>query len=513
MLTTLSIIAGLALLALVLGLTNRLPSRDDLPPDPSLPDEPSTIAMAAAELAQEQGDNSALYLITNSIEALAMRLAMVRRAERSIDAQYYIWEDDLSGRLLLAELVAAADRGLRVRLLIDDNPTAGLDAMWQGVDAHPNISVRIFNPLVIRKFRPANYLFDFFRLNRRMHNKSFTIDSAATLVGGRNVGDEYFGAADKGLFIDVDALAVGAVVPDVVSEFERYWNSTPAYPAERILNVSKPLSLDALRDPQFDDPKRAQEYLSAVASAIEKLQLNSSDDDFVWAPVRLVADHPDKALNKAQASDLLATQIEPLIAGAKTDFDLVSGYFVPGEFGTELLTTLADNGVTTRVATNSIQVTDVPVVHAGYVPYRKDLLRAGVELFEARPTSDARNVPANVGQTRFSGGGESVHAKTFAIDQQIFFVGSFNFDPRSARLNCEMGFIVESPTLARGFGQELDHRLAQNAYQVELDETGDLAWATVIDGKEERWEEEPGTSLLDRAIVSFLSILPIEWML
>ncbi|WP_338466797.1 phospholipase D family protein [Novosphingobium sp. ZN18A2] len=506
-------IVALVAVAVVLKVANPLPPRTQMPEDGPLATGAGPFANTAAQFAQDHDGQTALLLLTHGIDAFAMRLAMVRNAHRSIDAQYYIWENDLSGRMLLAEIMKAADRGVRVRLLIDDNPTAGLDTMWAGVNAHPNISVRLFNPLTIRRMRAANYLFDFPRLNRRMHNKSFTVDGVASVVGGRNVGDEYFGARDHGLFIDVDALAIGAVVPAVCAEFERYWRSQSAYPVQWILSSAGAMNAHELEEPVYDDAERAKHYRLAGNRALETLGLDDPSNAFVWAPVRLVADDPAKAMGHASRQSLLATRIAPLFHNARSRIDLVSGYFVPGKAGERLLADAARRGVAVRAATNSIQVTDVPVVHAGYAPYRKPLLKAGVRLYEASPISASRSRAARLGHTAFSGGGESVHAKTFAIDERTFFVGSFNFDPRSALLNCEMGFVIDSPQLAIAFRQALDRRLPEAAYAVSLDSDGALTWTLEENGARRVWHKEPGTTAFSRALVSALSLLPIQWLL
>lgn len=505
----------LAVLVVLIGglkLANPLPPLTTRPADRRLPDTQSALAQTSAAFVADHQGRTGLYLLTHGIDAFATRMAMARAARTSIDAQYYIWEGDLTGRMLLAELIAAADRGVRVRLLLDDNPTAGLDPIWAGVMTHPNIAVRLFNPLTIRRVRAANYLFDFARLNRRMHNKSFTVDGAVTLVGGRNVGDAYFGARDEGLFIDVDALAVGAIVPDVAAEFERYWTSNSAHAAQAILKGRTPAPLAELRNPAPADPALAASYQAATDAAMQTLRFGDRSA-FFWTDTRLVADDPAKAEGKGSRSDLLAAQIAPLFRGAKSRIDLVSGYFVPARAGTALLAERARQGVRVRAVTNSIQVTDVPVVHAGYAPYRPALLAAGVELFEARPFSDQDTTARRFGQTRFSGGGESVHAKTFAIDGRYFFVGSFNLDPRSALLNCEMGFVVDSPELAQAFIRVLDDRLAEKAYALATDGKQKIVWEFQRNGQAVSTTVEPGTTPLSRALVSLLSILPIEWML
>ncbi|MFV0644921.1 MAG: phospholipase D family protein [Sphingomonadaceae bacterium] len=508
------ILLALLLLGVVLKILFPLPSRDNIPPDQPVPAIESPIATRTTELASTHPGKTGLYLLPTGIDAFAMRLALADSAQQTIDARYYIWEGDLSGKMLLSAVIAAADRGARVRLLIDDNPTAGLDDMWAAANSHPNITVRIFNPLTIRAFRPANYLFDFPRLNRRMHNKSFTVDGVATVIGGRNVGDEYFGARSEGLFIDLDTLAIGAAVPDEQADFERYWSSEAAYPAESILHDPEGGDLEKLKDPEYEDAVLARNYRSAAQDAINTLASVKDGDDVEWADTRLVSDNPDKAFSKEKRSDLLAVKIAPVIEGAKERFDLVSGYFVPGHNGTRFIAGLAGNGIKTRVITNSFAVTDVPVVHAGYYPYRPPLLLAGVNLFEARPMPGQEQEEAhNVAQTKFSGGGESVHAKTFAIDNKILYVGSFNFDPRSALLNCEMGLLIDSPRLATAFNEELDKRVPEHSYQVKRTDDGKLTWTADDNGKETVYTKEPDMNAFQRTYIAVLSKLPIEWML
>ena len=513
--TFLSVVAVLLILAIILKLANPLPSRTSFPADLEIPqiESESEIAQAATLQADQYPDKTGHLLLSEGIDAFAMRLALVRSAERTVDARYYIWEGDLSGKMLLSAIIEAADRGVRVRLLIDDNPTAGLDKMWAAANSHPNISVRLFNPLVIRRFRPLNYLFDFPRLNRRMHNKSLTVDDAATIIGGRNIGDAYFGAKTSGLFVDLDTLAIGSAVPAVASDFERYWTSDASFPAETILAGPSADGLSQLREPKYDDAALSREYLMAANEAIITLGFKDQSASFEWAPTLLVSDNPDKALNKAKQSDLLAAQIAPLIQNAKSSFDLVSGYFVPGEKGTELIETIARRKVKTRVVTNGYAVTDVPIVHAGYISDRPQLVEAGVQLYEARPLRGDKNASHKLGQTKFSGGGESVHAKTFAIDGKHMFIGSFNFDPRSALLNCEMGFIIESPQLATAFAQALDSRVMDHAYHVTINSDKKLEWQYVDGDKLVGTTTEPSTTFFSRTMIRLLSLLPIQWML
>lgn len=502
-----------ALLAIALWAAFPLPSLDGRHASAALDGQDTPIAAAIAPVAARHPGMSGIYLLPDALDAFAARVEMIRAAQRSVDLQYYIWNNDLSGRILLAELVRAADRGVRVRLLIDDNTTAGLDPMLAGANAHPQIEVRLFNPLTLRRVRTANYLFAFPRLNRRMHNKSLTIDGAVTIVGGRNVGDEYFGAEQDGLFIDMDALAIGAVLPDVSAQFDRYWNSRSAYPAELLIAADRAKPMAMLRDPPESNSARGQQYREAIAATAFIRDAMAQTLNWQWTDVQLFSDDPAKALGAEPPESLLINRLKPVIADARSSFDLVSGYFVPAKSGTALLTGLARRGVDTLVVTNSFAVTDVPLVHAGYVKKRQPLLAAGVHLFEVRPGPKGRAAETAHNATRFSGGGESLHAKTFVIDRRKLFVGSFNFDPRSAELNCEMGFLIDSPYLSGLVADGLRERLPDHSYAVTLSPKGKLQWGDTADGRQGVLSVEPGTTAWNRTTVWLLSHLPIDWLL
>lgn len=514
MLTSLVFATGsFALLALALWAAFPLPSLDGRRASAALDGQGTPIAAAIAPVSARHPGQSGIYLLPDALDAFAARVEMIRAAERSVDLQYYIWNNDLSGRILLAELVRAADRGVDVRLLIDDNTTAGLDPMLAGANAHPHIEVRLFNPLTLRSVRAANYLFAFPRLNRRMHNKSLTIDGAVTIVGGRNVGDEYFGAEQDGLFIDMDALAIGAVLPEVSAQFDRYWNSRSAYPAELLIAADGGEPMPALRDPPESDSERGRQYRAAIAATAFIRDAMTQTLNWQWTEVRLFSDDPAKALGAEPPESLLINRLKPVIAGAQGSFDLVSGYFVPAGSGTDLLTGLARRKVDTLVVTNSFAVTDVPLVHAGYVKKRMPLLEAGVRLFEVRPGPKGHAEESPHSATRFSGGGESLHAKAFVVDRRLLFVGSFNFDPRSAELNCEMGFLIDSPYLSGLVADGLRARLPDHSYAVTLSPEGTLQWGISTDGRQSILATEPGTTAWNRTAVWLLSHLPIDWLL
>ncbi len=486
----------------------RLPPLENRTASTALIDTAGTaLGRAIAPRAAEHPGRSGIHPLLDSRDAFAARMLLARAAERSLDVQYYIWNDDLSGRLLFGALREAAGRGVRVRLLLDDNNTAGLDPTLAALDAHANIEVRLFNPFVSRGVRWLGYLTDFSRLNRRMHNKSFTADNQATIIGGRNVGDEYFDAAEGMVFVDLDVLAVGPVVTEVSQDFDRYWASGSSYPVDRLLpRPSEPLRLDA-------DPQAAAKYVDAVKRSPFVRELLERRLPLEWAPTRMVSDPPTKGLGLAPADRLLLQKLREVLGDPQEEVDLVSAYFVPAEAGTAMFTEWARRGVKLRVLTNSFEATDVSVVHAGYAKRRRDLLRAGVALYELRPLAPE----AEKGGARLVGSSgssaASLHAKTFSVDRARVFIGSFNFDPRSANLNTEMGFVIESPALAQRIRESFDSRIPARAYEARLSDEGKLYWIERGEGSNVRHETEPGTTFWQRLAVGLLSLLPIEWML
>lgn len=471
----------------------------------------------APELAAHPGRSGILPLVAPQ-EAFAARVALARAAERSLDLQYYIWRGDTTGQLLFEAAWEAAERGVRVRLLVDDNNTSGLDATLATLDAHPNLEVRLFNPFANRSFRAGDFALDFSRVNRRMHNKSFTADNQVAIVGGRNVGDEYYGADLQFGFQDLDVVTVGPVVREVSREFDQYWNSEAAYPIAGLLAKPPPDAAAQLRAQwaQLRQQPETQRYLEAVRQTPLMREVAERRLPFEWADARVVSDLP----SKVQASDGREQQLMfPLLKEAmgepRRELDLVSPYFVPGANGTQELAALAGRGVKVRVLTNSLAATDVAAVHAGYARYRKDLLAAGTVLYELKPGAAAPARPEE--ERRRNPGGSSaasLHAKTFAVDRSRIFVGSLNLDPRSVHLNTEMGVVIDSPTLARRLAVEIDQVVPTLAYEVRLPtQGGGMEWIERGPDGETRYRSEPDTSGLRRLWVDFLSLLPIEWLL
>jgi putative cardiolipin synthase len=494
---------------------------------PPLPDRTASTAFTdttdtrlgravAPMLAAAPSQTSGIHPFAEPRDAFAARMLLAATAEKSIDAQYYIWHGDQVGFLLYEALWNAAERGVRVRLLLDDINTKGLDPTLAALDAHPNIEVRLYNPFVQRQSRFWGYLTEFGRLNKRMHNKSFTADNQASVVGGRNIGNEYFGAGDDVGFVDLDVLTVGPAVGEVSQQFDLYWNSASAYPAAAFVGTPSPEGTAALQA-KFAatraDPLSV-EYLKAVRDSPVITELQARRLSLEWATAHVVHDDPAKTLETGGNTDvLLFPELVRKMGRPETMFDIVSPYFVPGDVGTASLSEMARRGVKVRILTNSLAATDVSVVHAGYEKRRRDLLLAGVVLYELKPTATAESLSeqGKVGSSAASG----LHAKTYAVDATRIFVGSFNFDPRSAQLNTEMGVVIESPGFAGRLASTFDTVVPRRAYEVRLAADGSaLVWIErTSSGEERRYDHDPGTSAFRRGLVKFLSILPIEWLL
>ncbi len=493
---------------------------------PPMPDRPASLALDAEQSAgtmlgralapqlQQHPGLSGTHLLIDPLSAFAARMLLAHTAEHSLDVQYYIWRRDQTGTLLLQALMDAAERGVRVRLLLDDSGTNGLDRELAMLAQHPQIEVRLFNPFVLRWPKPLGYLTDFARANRRMHNKSFTADNQASIVGGRNVGDEYFGATDGIVFADLDVLAIGPVVREVSNDFDRYWASASAWPAQAILpaadeSVRTELAARAQRLKQSD---AARTYVRAVRETDFISDLLARRLPLQWSRVDMVSDDPAKGLAQASHNGLLLHQLDRVIGTPQRSLDLVSPYFVPTRHGTRALVRLHERGVAVRVMTNAYEATDVPLVHAGYARHRKPLLEGGVSLYEMQ-----RRVPAATGKgarlNQLGSSGSSLHAKTFVIDGERVFVGSLNFDPRSALLNTELGFVIHSPELARQMHDVFDVEMPGWSYTLRLSEDGQLEWLDSTVTPPVLHRREPGSTWWSRGMLRVLSWLPIDWLL
>ncbi|MFA7523146.1 MAG: phospholipase D family protein [Halothiobacillaceae bacterium] len=505
-----------AFFGLMLAGCQPLPSIEQRPSSSALPIEQARdtqLGRAIDRHTTNHPGTSGLHLLEDPGDAFAARALLARAAERTLDVQYYIWKDDLTGTLLLQSLHEAAGRGVRVRLLLDDLGNALPDTTLAILDAHPNIQVRLFNPFRQRRLNWLGFVTDFSRVNRRMHNKSFTADNQVTIIGGRNVADQYFGATDGTLFSDLDVLAVGPVVQELSEDFDAYWASASAYPVDRLFPARSAEELVLL-----DAEAERVRQLPAAAHYIEELEdshliqaLLNERLVFVWADTRLLSDDPAKGLGQIPREGYLLNHLAAAMQGNERSLNLVSAYFVPSHQGARMLTELADKGVKINVLTNSLAATDVALVYSGYAKRRKPLLKAGITLYEMR--AEEQNIGPRDNPRPFSSSSTSLHAKTLGMDGETFFIGSFNFDPRSAVFNTELGFLIDSPEIATALQHAFEQRIPERAYQVHLGEDGDLFWTSRQDGQTHRYEVDPKTSWLKRLAVRFFSLLPIDRLL
>ena len=508
-----SSIAPAWLLALAVGIAGcaPLPPLDGRTESYALQDTATTpLGQVIAPEAERHPGLTGIEPIADGRVALGMRLAMLRAATRSLDIQTFIWHADNSGTLLYEEVLQAAERGVRVRLLLDDVNMQGRDPIFALLDAQPNIQLRLYNPFTSRGSRGLGFLGDFHRLNRRMHNKSLTVDNQVAIVGGRNIADEYFEAGEGLAFADMDVLVAGDAVRAISTEFDLYWNSDSAYPARLIIDRQPAISRAefAARARAIDESPSTRAYVEALNRTPQAQALLAHQLKFEWTTARVVYDDPEKTLESDEDNRLqLLPKLIQTFGPPVKEFDLVSPYFVPGPLGTEALSALARRGVRVRILTNSLASTDEVSVHSGYARRRKDLLSAGVHLFEMKPSAaPILKRGEEIGKHSTAG----LHAKTFAVDRRRVFVGSFNFDPRSAKLNTEMGVIIDSASLAERLSTFLDNASPALAYRVTLDANGSLVWH---DGLGATLDDEPETSWGRRMKVRIFSWLPIEWLL
>lgn len=507
-LVVIALVAGVAIF--VLRLVFPLPDISGRPYSAALPPDPQgRIGQAFAEAAAAHPGKTGVVALANGHDALASRLALADLAETAIDAQYYIWHDDTSGLLLLDALYRASQRGVRVRLLLDDNGVPGLDSLLASLNAQENFEIRLFNPSTVRSPKYLGYAMDFFRMNRRMHNKSMIADGMAAIIGGRNIGDEYFQIGNA-FYLDMDAVAVGQVVPETSAVFDAYWNAASVFELERVIGGTGDIAGFEARIAALRGTDQARELLGLIESSARAAIEGGVQPE--WTDVRLVADDPVKGEGRAAEDQLMISRLADLLGGIETRLDLVSAYFVPGRKGTTFFEDLAGQGIEVNILTNALNTTDVLLVHAGYTRYRRDLLEAGAKLYELKlrggePESDLQLFPMGIS-------GASLHAKTFAVDHRRVFIGSFNFDPRSAKLNCEMGFLIDSPGMASGLSDIFDGALPAISYRPALTPEDKMVWIeerpedeTVI------YQEEPGATWFQQIAIAVIGLLPVEWLL
>jgi putative cardiolipin synthase len=488
----------------------------------------SALGQKAAVLLGEETKTSQMYLLNEGLDAFFSRMFLLKKAQHSIDVQYFIWHADLIGKLLFNEMLVAADRGVRVRILLDDiNIDDDVADILTAMDQHENITVHLFNPFTSRSLRFTEFITDGYRVNRRMHNKSFTVDGQVTVVGGRNIGSEYFSADEESNFTDIDVMAIGPIVMDIENQFDLYFNSEAVYPINVFdYNHATTQDLDRIRAElqsfreKQDDSKYANDIRSSKVFKYWK-EITSDDDadmNFV-GNVKVIYDDPSKGLDNDQKDVVyLKSLMKPHLDRVKHTFELISPYFVPGDQGTEYLISLVKKGINVRVITNSLSSTDGVMAQSGYARHRVELLQGGVEIYELK--TDAKTEASR--SLNQSGKAKSgLHAKIYIFDRKEVFVGSFNFDQRSANINSEVGVIYQIPKMAHLIAyKSFEVEAPDFTYKVELvvekDKNGndrltdDVVWIEMKDGKETRYNSDPNTSLWRRMNENIFSILPIE---
>ena len=460
---------------------------------------------------EENPTMSGLLLLHNGLDAFAGRLAMVSSARSTIDSQYYLFHRDQTGQIFTQKLLEAANNGVRVRLLVDDMDQSGRDFGAIVLDSHPNIQVRIFNPFSRKTPRLMQFLTRFGDVTRRMHNKTLTVDQRIAVLGGRNIGDQYFDASDETNFTDLDAMVIGPVVKQISTSFDAYWNDRLSYPINILSNenVSEETAKKMLTD--FENIVKEKidiRYVEALKKSQFAIQFNAQSLPFDYTDVRAIFDEPEK-FGSDDLKYYLTSDLESSFENVRSNLIIISPYFVPGKEGTLFLSDLARNGIQVKVLTNSLASTDVAVVHAGYIKYRKDLLKAGVEIHEVQSNS----LKPHVGNWKGSSSA-SLHSKAFIFDDKEVFVGSLNLDPRSVYENSEIGLLIKSSKIASELTQWYEDYSTNYSYRVFLEDN----WSGM---KLTRWhlpgspdspvlKNEPDSGILLRAGIHLIRFLPIE---
>lgn len=512
---------------------------------------------------------SGYYPIATSANAFASRSLLIHQAQHSIDVQYYIWHDDETGRLMLQDLYNSANRGVKVRLLLDDmNTTPAIDQQMLAFAKHPNVEVRIANPKKYRQFSALNYIGDLPAINRRMHNKSMTFDGQISIIGGRNIGNEYLRNDKTSQFADLDVLLAGKVVGDVKNSFNAYWNSPISYDIETLVQDTqaphKPITFTTTNS-LLSLP---QDITSDPDLALVDSHLLTNQIPFRWVNIKFFADPVEKLSKKSPKADFLVNQLRQDLGKPKREFTIVSSYFVPTDLGIKQLASLTKNGVKVKILTNSYASTDVGAVHSGYAESRRKLLKAGVELYELKTSADplyrpksgfsqsltnptvqaklqqglqkkgakktanatpspalsraslAQNLPKNLTKKISL----SLHTKAFAVDDSKVFIGSYNIDPRSANINTELGVVIDDPLLARQFHDTVGVDLRSQAYQVVLSPNHQLQWITLESANKnasnspenltlKMYQNEPHMSIVNLLWVRVFGWMPFNWLL
>jgi putative cardiolipin synthase len=468
-----------------------------------------TLAKQFSTRVAEHPDEAGFYPIYGGVDSLAMRLLMAERAEFSIDAQYFLIHDDLVGNAFINALLRAADRGVRVRFLLDDVLAKGLDPGLAALAAHDNFEVRIFNPFAYRSARALDVT-NLSRVTRRMHNKSFTVDNQLSIIGGRNIAAEYFDARSDEKFADLDVFTVGPIVPEISNMFDTYWNHRAAVPiaalADAPADASKALQKLQQKIATYLEDIEASQYADAVKSSALNY-MSSNPEALTWAPYDLVFDSPDKSgAAKVDESELITYKMNDSIGTIEKELFVISPYFVLRDDEIASFGALRDRDVDVTVLTNSLASNNHTSVHGGYSPSRKPLLKMGVKLYELRAGQSAA-VDKPLSRDAII---STLHAKTFVVDKKSVFIGSFNWNQRSVNLDTELGVIIHSPKIAAELLGRVTAALPVASFELFLNESEKLRWKTLDNGQERILTKEPQSGFWRRLSAKFLRFMPIK---
>ena len=462
-------------------------------------------ASPLVSLATSQPD-SGIRLLADPSEALESRLHLAALSTTTLDIQYYLWQGDTSGLALTHEVLQAAERGVRVRILLDDIYHSGRDSAYQTLDAHPNVEVRLFNPMGNRgAAKQANYVLKKSSFNYRMHNKIFLVDGVAAILGGRNIGDEYFGQDPSFNFQDMDAIALGDAAADAGRAFDLFWNADLAIPVAAVSNKPKVMGTAS----QGARLAAAREQIRPAAegnpAAATESWLSALSNELLWTNARIIVDRPDRSSEQPDSAFMALAQ-DPSVRPSESVV-IQTAYLIPNGPTMGNLETLGAEGVSMRVLTNSAQSNNHNSVHAFYVPYRKRLIEAGIDLYEVQGNGSLAEYLDRVGKDGRAG----LHTKAMVVDERIAVIGSYNMDPRSRVWNSEIALVVEDA----GFASEVLEEMARDftpdaAWRLSLDSAGKVLWSGQVDGKAVELNKDPGTTWWNRFVWSVMRIFPLE---
>ncbi len=501
-------LAAAAVILLVLSACAGPELKDEVQPREATYAKPPATTGVIADVAKSIGakhdaDTSGFKLLDASRDGLEWRLALIDSAVSSIDIMTYLWYPDVSGKLILERAVLAAQRGVHVRLVVDDLLTIDQDEFIIDLDNQPNIELRLFNPWKGRSLtsRAGEMIAEMERLNTRMHTKLLIADGNAAIVGGRNIGDHYFGLSDAYNFHDLDVMAFGPIAQDANNMFDTYWNSDWIVPASNLTVEPDPAraleAWNAIQDstrtaPQLENLPRAPRDWRAEIAALET-ELRPGVGHLVF----------DDVSAQEISQDMVGTMFA-FLNRAQEELLITNAYIIPGEPAIRFLKEIDDRGVDIRILTNSLASHDVPAVNSHYEKWRDDLINAGAELYEMRADAATQSI---IDIPPVSGEFTGLHTKAAVIDGRYSFIGSMNFDPRSANINTEMGAIIDSPGLAADLrALMLRDMSGENAWQVLLDDEGEPYWVN----SDETIEDQPTRGSMQNVMNIIFKVVPKE---